>query len=229
MRKFLAPLAVKLGLYKQVVKLDTYFQNKKAARCFHRYGLETLQKADEALSSVGGHMILYFGSLLGAIREKGFIPYDYDLDVALPIEDKPDDIDALMGKYGFVHTRQHYIKATGRVTYDQYCYHGCHLDIFYLFSDREDGKVYSYVARRHETREWREANDTDGFPCVVWPTDRCEYVRRDFLGLQLYLPEKADQWMKDIYGESYMTPLKVWDAKNQPTVIEYPKDRIYRR
>lgn len=228
-RRVLAPMAVKLGLYKQIVKVDTFFQNKKAARQFHRYGLETLRKADEALSSVGGHMVLHFGTLLGAIREKGFIPYDYDLDVALPIEDRPEEMDELMGSYGFEHTRQSYIKRTGRVVYDQYCYRGCHLDIFYLFSDRADGRVYCYVGRRHETKDWREANRTDGFPCVVWPTERCEYVRRDFLGLQLYVPEKADGWMRDVYGASYMTPLKVWDAKDQPTAIEYSEERIYRR
>lgn len=229
MRKYLAPLAVKLGIYKRIVKIDTYFKNKKAARCFHRYGLETLQMADEAISSVGGHMVLYFGTLLGAIREKGFIPFDYDLDVALPIEDRSDNFIEIMARYGFHHFQQTYIKSTGRIIEDRFIYEGCQMDIFYLFSDREDGKTCSYIARRHETKEWREANATDGFPVDIWPTEKCEFVRKDFLGLQLYVPEKAHEWMRDIYGSNYMTPIKSWDAKNEKTVMEHSHERAYRR
>lgn len=229
MRKYLAPLAVKLGLYKRIVKIDTYFKQKKAARSFQRYGLETLQKADEALSSVGGHLTLYFGTLLGAIREKGFIPYDYDLDVALPIEERPDDIVELMARYGFKHDCQQYIKETGRIIFDRFVYHGTQIDFDYIFSDRDDGKMYTYIVRRHETKEWREANATDGFPCDIWPLEKCGFERADFLGLKLYIPEKSHQWMKDIYGETYMTPIKSWDAKNQKTVMEHSRERAYRR
>lgn len=229
LRKCLAPIAVRLGLYKQIVKIDTHFKNKKAARCFRRYGLETLQKADEALSGVGCHMVLYFGTLLGAIREKGFIPYDYDLDVALPIEERPDNIVSLMKQYGFEHDCQQYIKSTGRIVFDRFCYHGTNLDIDYIFSDRTDGKMYTYAVRRHETKEWREANETDGFPCDIWPLVKSGFIRTNFLGLNLYIPEMSHQWMRDIYGETYMTPIRSWDSKNQKTAMEHSTERAYRR
>lgn len=230
MRKLMVDLAMRLGLYKWCVDIDTRIRNRKIAKSFHRYGLETLQKGDEAVSSFGGHLVMYFGTLLGAIREHGFIAHDNDLDMAIPIEDRPDNFVEIMEQHGFMHFQQTYIKSTGRIIEDRFCYKGCQMDIFYLFSDREDGKVYSYIGRRHETKEWREANATDGFPVDVWPTEKCGYVRQDFLGMQLYVPEKAHEWMRDIYGDDYMTPIKEWDVKKQKkTLMEHTTLRAYRR
>lgn len=229
MRATLVKISRKLGLYKKAVEIDTYFVMKKKVCAFRQYGIETLRRGDEAVSSFGGHLIPYFGTLLGVIREHGFIPHDNDIDMALPIEERPDNIVELMGKYGFEHERQDYIKATGRIILDQFSYKGCHMDVFYLFDDRPDGKVYSYVSRRHETKDWREANATDGFPCVVWPTEKCNYARQEFLGLQIYVPEKAHEWMRDIFGPTYMTPIKNWTPGEKHNNMERPAVRTYRR
>ena len=229
MRKFLVNIATKLGIYKWCVKIDTNIQEKKIARAFHKYGLEALKRADEAFSSQNAHLVLYFGTLLGAIREKGFIAHDYDLDVCVPIEERPENIDALMKQYGFVHTRQRWIPSLNRIIHDQYCYKGCNLDIDYLYSDRTDGNVYTYIDRRHETKDWREANATDGFPVDVWPTPESEFIRSDFMGLNVYIPEKAHDWMRAIYGDSYMTPIKSWEAKDYKTALEHTTLRAYRR
>ena len=75
MRQLLVRIAMKLGVYKWCVDVDTNLRERRIARAFRKYGLETMREADKAVSSFGGHLILYYGTLLGAIREHGFIPH----------------------------------------------------------------------------------------------------------------------------------------------------------
>lgn len=229
MRKFLATLAVKMGIYKQMVKIDSYFRTRRIAKAFRQYGLETLSEADKAFRSFGAHMIPYFGTLLGAYREKGFIPFDNDLDMALLASERPADIEERMAAFGFVRTRQIYVGTTGRIVEEQFTRKGVQLDLFYLFDDREDGTVYSYVGRRHETKEWREANATDGFPCVKYPTPACGFVEQDFLGHSIYFPELTHQWLECIYGATFMTPIKDFKPGSIKTTMEKGEERLYRR
>lgn len=49
--------------------------------------LETMQKLHEYCEKHGLRYLLAFGSLIGAIRHKGFIPWDNDMDVYMP---RPD-------------------------------------------------------------------------------------------------------------------------------------------
>lgn len=49
--------------------------------------LDLLRQFDEVCRKHGLRYYLMYGSLLGAVRHKGFIPWDDDLDVAMPRED----------------------------------------------------------------------------------------------------------------------------------------------
>ena len=49
--------------------------------------LEILVRFDEFCKKHGLHYVLYYGTLLGAVRHHGFIPWDDDIDVAMP---RPD-------------------------------------------------------------------------------------------------------------------------------------------
>ncbi len=227
MRDFVVKILVKLGLYKPIVELINRVKFEIQARRMKRDGLAMLRAADNVFSQMNVRAFLTYGALLGAYREHGFISYDPDIDLGVLETELPEDLHEKMDKAGFRLIRQNYISTTGQVVEETYEYHKLHLDIFIYI--REGNELYSVIQRRHETKEWKEANATDGFPCDRSYVPVCDFERRNFLGLQIYVPVDADGWLRAIYSDSYMTPIKNWSAKDYKTRIVHTQDRSYRK
>lgn len=227
MRDFIVKITLKLGIYQQIVEIINRVKFNVQARRMRNSGLQMLREADIVLSQLGLKPFLTYGALLGAYREHGFISYDPDIDLGILAEDIPDNLHQKMAKAGFVLYKQGVLADRKTVFEETYIYKKLHLDIFYYFRDGDD--LYSIIARRHETKEWKEANATDGFPCDRSYVPVSDFERREFLGLQIYMPVKTDEWLRAIYSDSYMTPIKNWDAKNYKTRIVHTADRAYRK
>ncbi|MBP5477370.1 MAG: LicD family protein [Paludibacteraceae bacterium] len=214
-------------MYKPIVELIGRIEFEVQARRMKRDGLQMLSAADKAFTRMGVRAFLTYGALLGAYREHGFISYDPDIDLGVLASEIPANMHELMRKAGFRLLRQNYIGTTGQVCEETYEYRKIHLDVFFYFSEGED--LYSIIQRRHETKEWKEANTTDGFPCDRSYVPSCGFERRDFLGLDVYMPDDTDGWLRAIYSDSYMTPVKNWNAKHYKTRIVHTSERSYRR
>lgn len=227
MRDFIVKITLKLGIYQQIVELINRVKFNVQARRMRNSGLQMLREADIVLSQLGLKPFLTYGALLGAYREHGFISYDPDIDLGILAEDIPDNLHQKMAEAGFVLYKQGVLADRKTVFEETYIYKKLHLDIFYYFRDGDD--LYSIIARRHETKEWKEANATDGFPCDRSYVPVSDFERREFLGLQIYMPVKTDEWLRAIYSDSYMAPIKNWDAKNYKTRIVHTADRAYRK
>lgn len=227
MRDFVVKLLVKIGLYKPIVEQINRAKFEMQARRMKCDGLNMLKEADKAFSQMGVRAFLTYGALLGAYREHGFISYDPDIDLGVLDTEIPANLHEQMGKAGFRLLRQNYIGTTGQVCEETYEYKKIHLDIFFYFQEGKD--LYSVIQRRHETKEWKDANATDGFPCDRSYVPACDFERRDFLGLLVYMPVDTDGWLRAIYSDSYMTPIKNWAAKDYQTRIVHVAERSYRR
>lgn len=226
-REKLVNLSQRIGLYQQAVKIDTALRNARLKRNFRRHGLEALVQADRALRSVGSFVFLDFGTLLGAYRDKTFIPYDFDLDVGILCEKRPDNLPEIMQSFGFKHLKQNYVGGTGRIVEDVFSYKGVQIDFFVYFEQGDE--LYCYIGRRHESKPAAEANATDGFPTrLSWVTDK-GFHETTFLGHRFFVPTNTAQWLEDIYGASYMTPIKNWSEFGQKTRIAFHNERTYRR
>lgn len=228
MRELIVKLSQFLGLYKWIMRIDTQLQTKRQNRAFVKYGLEALQKAVDATEECGGELFLAFGSLLGAFREKGFIPFDYDMDLGLLAEERREDIVSVMRKHGFTLLRQYYIKATGRICLDKYDYKGVHVDIHYFYHDSNDD-LYCDLCLPHESKPWREANSTDGFPTIIRTVPTSTFSKHDFLGIQVYMPDRTEDWLRTLYGEHFMTPDPKWTMSDHKKRSQTNGERMYRR
>lgn len=228
MRELLVKVSEFLGLYKYAMKLDNRWQMHRQNKAFARYGLETLAAAEAAANDMGCKLFLAFGSLLGAYREKGFIPFDCDLDTGMLASERSEAFVKSMESHGLKLLRQYYVKSTGRVCEEKFEYKGVHLDVHYFYTN-EQGDLYCDLCIPHETKPWREANATDGFPAIVRTVPCTTFSQHDFLGVNVYLPDRVVDWLTTLYGEHFMTPDPKWSMDDHKKRSVLSPDRLYRR
>ena len=227
MRDFIVKILLTFGLYRPIIKIINQIKFKQQVRKMRKNGLEMLCMADKAFNSMGVKAFLSFGTLLGAYRDKGFIAYDPDVDLGVLDTNLPDNMVEIMAKYGFQLHKQNHIPSTGKVIEDTYIYKGIHLDVFHYFE--EDNDYYTLVAQLHETKDWKEANDTDGFPCEKVSVIKTDFHRQPFMGIEVYMPINTHEWLVDMYSETYMTPIKNWSEEGHKTRRTKSTERSYRK
>ena len=228
MRELIVKLATFLGLYKWLMKIDNRLETKRQNKAFIKYGIEALREAVAATDECGGKLFMAFGSLLGAYREKGFIPFDYDLDMGLLAEERKEQLIDAMRRHGFTLLRQYYIKATGRICLDKYDYKGVHVDVHYFYH-QEHGGLYCDLCLPHESKPWREANATDGFPTIIRTVPDSTFSKYDFLTEKVYMPDRAEEWLRTLYGDHFMTPDPKWTMGDHKKRSQTNGERMYRR
>lgn len=229
MRDFVVEILVKLHLYLPVVNLINRMKFRKMSKLVNEFGLKTLSEMDEAFSSIGVKMCLMYGTLLGAYRNHDFISYDPDIDVSVLADSLPSNYSEILQKHGFKLLKQNYFKKNGQVIEERYERNGIGIDVFMMFSST-DGTFKIYCPRKHEFKEWKEANATDGFPTECQIVDQCDFERQPFLGKTFYFPVKTHEWLTDMYSENYMTPIKNYDDTDPKRRVIFPVEyRAYRR
>lgn len=227
MRDFIVKILLTFGLYRPIIKIINQIKFKQQVRKMRKNGLEMLCMADKAFNSMGVKAFLSFGTLLGAYRDKGFIAYDPDVDLGVLDANLPENMIEVMAKYGFHLHKQNFIQTTGKVIEDTYIYKGIHLDVFHYFEENND--FYTLVAQLHETKDWKEANASDGFPCEKVSVVKTDFHRQPFMGIEVYMPINTHEWLVDMYSETYMTPIKNWSEEGHKTRRTKSTERSYRK
>lgn len=227
MRDLIVKIALRLGVYKKLVDIDTYFKTRKKFKQFHKYGVETFVLLDNVCRKAGTQLLPIFGTQLGLYRDNGFFPHDNDIDTAMLYSQRPDNLVELLAENGIKIETRYYIKGEDKPLIEQYSYKGVHIDIFYLFEHNEED-YYCYVVERHETKDWKEANRTNGFPCHIWPLKRGAIIEKEFFGHKFFMPERTEDWLRDVFGDNFMTPIKDWKIENQETKVIHTDVRLYR-
>lgn len=72
-----------MAILKKDSRIDNRHLEKMTLRESQLAALETLKEVDKICNKIGVQYFLMFGTLIGAIRHKGFIPWDDDLDIAM--------------------------------------------------------------------------------------------------------------------------------------------------
>ena len=132
----------------------------------HEYELKILDELDRICSKYNLKYYLAFGTLLGAVRHHGFIPWDDDVDVCMPREDyeKLSEIVDIELKDGFFfqseQTDAAWCRLYSKIRIDNTLFieskvahverhQGIFIDVFPLDKTNKKGKIYEAIKQKY--------------------------------------------------------------------------------
>ena len=181
----------------------------------HRAALMLLVDVTNVLDKYGCTYWLSDGTLLGAIRENGFIAHDYDVDLGVWAEDFDSRVvHELLSKFGC-----HILRLQGKpddgmiITMGRV---GIHLDMFFYYPTRQKfstgaSNSATYSCLYFLEKPYNTSNKARKYECIT-PKVK-PLVRREFLGHEFWVPKNAKQHLKAIYGPEWQKPMADWDTE----------------
>lgn len=199
-------------------------QNRKLNSNFKKYGLETLQDFDKIMIENNIHYAVFAGTLLGAIREKGFLKHDIDIDTVMFYKDYDPKIHQILTENGFQLKHKYEIENGRKGLELTYCKHNVGIDIFFIYSDQN---FPTYQCDFHEvsgTSSHEHSMQKYGYVA----TRRIEFPisyhtrRVPFETIYVNIPQNAEEWLCYRYGKDYMTPDPTFrDKGDNPNIKEW--------
>ncbi len=154
----------------------------------------------DVLASRGVDVFLNFGTLLGAVRERGFIPYDDDVDLGIREADRALFIDSFpdLAERGLV-----LVQKWRNERFFSFYRNGESLDVFIAVRTRTL-RVYRWDL---DTRASVPARHLDALEPV------------NFLGETFLIPSEAEAMLMNLYGRNWRIP--IWDCPSRFDLSAY--------
>lgn len=175
----------------------------EACMRLQRYGWEILERVDIALKNADSGYFVDYGTLLGLVREKGFIRHDDDIDFSLPYGRlSAKDLLEIMLKNGFKFMRAFVWR--GNVTEITFLYKRIEVDFFYVF--REKGgpnfsliyDLFSVEGEEHVARKITRLEKPDVMDVALMGIQ----------GMKVPIPCAVTEFLQYSYGSNWNTPVK---------------------
>lgn len=184
---------------------------------FKKYSLEALEEINSALKENNVKFWLDYGTLLGAIRDNDFIAHDLDLDFGVFYDDNiVNIIEETFKEKGIEKCRE--FTLDNRIVEQTYSYKGLCFDIFYYFSDEKEMWAYGFTYKKNKLTKKSEGNKdiSIGFDGMRYFVEKRGLEKYNFKGIEFLVPENPHKYLRENYGENYMTPIKEWDYVEAP-------------
>ncbi len=204
---------------------------KREIEIFQKNALVVLTEFDKVLSETNVPYCLFWGSLIGAVREKGFIPHDFDIDVAVWRNDNNEKMRDALVKSGFTHKHRFLIDDGDTGMEDTFEKNGVAIDIFYFYNDSGTNAPYctsfDYIG---DCVTWEECIKKYGnlkiFRFFFDLPHKFEYV--PFENIKLPIPGNYDTILRSYYGDNYMMPDPNWRGGEPETNLWIGKKVVYK-
>lgn len=192
---------------------------------FSIHGLEVLKSFDDIMSGSNIKYSLAFGSMLGAVREKGFIKHDLDIDVYVWIEDYSSSFVDLLKSNGFSLKHTFSVDNDKLGKEDTIEKNGVQIDIFYVYPALF-GRKYPYCCDFvvfDDCRSRRQSIRKHGglLPRRIEMPMSNEVVRVPFENTKLPILNNAHEYLSFRYGTDYMTPNPNWVNSTNKYIIPW--------
>ena len=162
---------------------------------------ETLEDMKQILDTKKIPFHLHSGTALGAIREQRFIPYDFDIDIAIFYKDRVSNLDSIVtknGKFELIHKLPENVKKENEITEFSFRHLNTvvRIDIFFIIEEKDKYILYSYFSI-----------------CDDKPKKRCEYINSKYKLNDIIFYDKKykvpeEKFLEEQYGKDWKTPKK---------------------
>ena len=200
--------------------------HKKERANFKRYAIEAMDTFDKCMSRNGRTYCLATGTLLGAIRDGGFIPHDEDIDTFMSIKDYSPEIIDELAKDGIRLRRSFSIEDGKFGKEDSFVYKGVQIDIFYVYPEGEGISYFTDYVSFQDSFSLKMSIKKHGglLPRKILMPNITGVKRIPFMNLLLPVPINSCDILKSRYGDSYMTPNPDWSpCEKNPNVQIWPE------
>lgn len=175
---------------------------KKQTKKLHEVGYGALNKLNAVCEKSEIDICCAYGTLLGFVREGGFIGHDDDIDMMVINNEKFSwkKIETIMKENGFNLFR--YFTYKGKVMEQTYEWNGITIDLF-MFTPIEDGMIAYFFDRKFDV----EYDDEKQYSTkkVTFPAFK-GIEKKEYNGQLLYVPIEPDEWLEYWYGNNWRTP-----------------------
>lgn len=175
---------------------------------FREHGAKVLYEFDKIITENGFKYSVFAGTLLGAIREKGFIKHDADIDTCMWAKDFSPKIEEVLTKAGFKLTRRFEVDGGVKAREETYQKDGVDVDIFYIYSDErfdsyqcDFGSIPGTASHQESMRKYGYVNVRR----IEFPV-KYEFKRIPFENIEVSAITNAEEWLTYRYGVDYMCP-----------------------
>lgn len=181
----------------------TTIPNHISQKKLKRYGYNNLKTIKWLLSDTGIKCFCEFGTLLGFIRDAGFIAYDNDIDFGV-INDGEFDWAKLENKLLEKNIiKIHSYSYQDKVTEETFLFpDGISID-FFLY-DFHDDKMITYVYYKDHDMLYENAKERS-VKALIYPKIRGLQSMKVH-NIDVIIPEEAEKHLEDIYGKQWRTP-----------------------
>lgn len=183
----------------------------------------TLDLLRARLNDAGIPWCLLAGTLLGIYRDGDILPYDKDMDLAIPAAIERRRVIAALGESGEFEYRQRFRQRSDD-TYSMSFVHakqGVTVDFFFL---HPDGDHHFIAGVDHPAQP------------MLCRIRRFEFAMHPWRGTQWPIPAAPEQYLEDVYGDKWRQPDPVFDTvlsnpnrlpQSIPLVICHGYERLY--
>lgn len=201
-KKFMKSSALGRALYSPIgYCYRKFYKDPQRRRKLKETGWNNLQYIYKIAEKEGFQVMPIFGTLLGFVRDGGFMPHDNDIDLGvLQGKTAKEVVQLLVEKYGFQFNQG--LAYHGVVTEFSVIYKGLSMDFFFLENHDDVTRTTSYY--------WKpEGNYTDP------RQNNVKYIERKQInelkpfkvgGVEVQIPLDAEGELEAIYGNGWKVP-----------------------
>lgn len=203
-------------IYIPYIRIKEWFLNREKVKNMQKSGSYVMKCVTEALNDTDIEAFCTFGTMLGFIRDGGFIKSDNDIDMGILKTDSFSwkKLEQILNKAGMKKIK--YFTCEGEITEQTYICNHVTIDFFLYIPEGTEMSVNIYFRREGKSYSSNKEFELRRRKGVIVRNIRKVNVN----GLEVLLPENSEEYLEETYGKSWKVPDPnyVADSKDKYTV-----------